>query len=189
LDVFIVPIFLALDAFAVSICIGVFLKKVSRLQSLRVSFSFGFFQFFMPVIGWFAACYFRKYIENIDHWIAFGLLAFIGVNMIREAVKCEKSGEDEISKRGGDPTKGLILFLLAVATSIDAMAAGIAFAVIDVNIWIPAIVAGLSTFLLSLFGILCGGKLGKKFGDRIQIIGGLVLIGMGIKILIEHMFF
>ncbi len=186
---FVIPVFLALDAFAVSICIGVFLKRVSSVQALRVSLSFGFFQFGMPLIGWFAASYFRKYIENIDHWVAFALLAFVGFNMIREAIKCGKDGEDEISKKGGDPTRGMILFLLAVATSIDAMAAGIALAMIDINVWIPAAVAGLSTFLLSLFGILGGSRLGKKFGDRIQILGGTVLMGIGVKILIEHIFF
>jgi len=172
---------LAMDAFAVSIASSVIIGKVNKRQIFRLSFHFGLFQALMPVIGWLAGRSVHEYISGLDHWVAFGLLTFIGGKAIYESFK-----DDEGSHPRSDPSKGFSLVLLSTATSIDALAVGLSFAVLNVTIWYPSLIIGIITGTLSLIGILMGSRLGKRFGKRMEIIGGLVLIGIGLKILVDH---
>lgn len=169
---------LAMDAFAVSICGSMVLSPASRTAgALRFGSWFGAFQFIMPVAGYFGAISFRDYITEYDHWIAFVLLLYLGVNMIRE------SGEDCEVKTSYDLKE---MAILAIATSIDALAVGISLAFLDVNIWYSATLIGIVTFCIATFGGLAGFKLGTVVGERANICGGVVLIGIGVKILLEH---
>ena len=172
---------LALDAFAVSICIGLGLKKINAGHVFRVSFHFGFFQFMMPILGYFGISFFKGYIEKFDHWVAFFLLVFIGVKMLFE------SRESPEMKTKNDPTRKMSLVMLSVATSIDALAVGISIALLGESIWPLAISTGIITSSLSLIGIKGGYKTGKKFGRYMEIIGGIILIFIGFKILFEHL--
>ncbi|TYB86502.1 MAG: manganese efflux pump [Kosmotoga sp.] len=171
-----------MDAFAVSICIGITNKNITVRDILKVSSSFGFFQAFMPIIGWYVSSTFGKYIETIDHWVAFGLLTFIGTKMIYEALK-NQSKKVEKSK-----TNFLTILTLAIATSIDALAIGVAFAILNQNIFFPALIIGVVTFIFSFAGVKGGDLFGKAFRKGAEIIGGLILIIIGVRILIEHLF-
>jgi manganese efflux pump family protein len=181
LDILFISIGLAMDAFAVSICSGT--KPVTRgiRPTFRLAFHFGLFQFLMPIIGWLLGLSAKNYIESADHWIALTLLSFIGIRMI---ISGAGKGSDTSDN---DPSKGMNLILLSIATSIDALAVGITFAMLNVQIWYPALVIGIVTGILSLTGVQLGNKLGIKFGKNMEIIGGIVLILIGIKILIEHL--
>ncbi|MEW5924158.1 MAG: manganese efflux pump MntP family protein [Candidatus Zixiibacteriota bacterium] len=176
-----IAIGLAMDAFAVSIASSIIIGKVNKRQVFRLSFHFGLFQATMPVIGWLAGRTVLEYISGLDHWVAFGLLGFIGGKAIYESF----NGTDDNHQRS-DPSKGFSLVLLSTATSIDALAVGLSFAVLNVTIWYPSLIIGVITGGLSLIGVLLGSRLGRRFGKRMEIIGGLVLIGIGIKILIDH---
>ena len=174
---------LALDAFAVSIASGVTIKELRINQALKVALSFGLFQAFMPLIGWLAGLTLRDFISGIDHWVAFTLLSLIGLKMIYESLKLESNDK----KKGMDPLNIYVLLILSIATSIDALAVGLSFAFLKIFIVTPVIIIGIITFLLSLLGIAIGKRLGHFFEKKIEIVGGLVLIGIGIKILIEHL--
>ena len=173
---------LAMDAFAVSICKGLSVQKYSKKQCVIAGLYFGGFQAGMPVLGWLLGKQFESLIKSIDHWIAFVLLALIGANMIREAVKNEEENlNDSFSPKTMLP--------LAVATSIDALAVGVTFAFLDVEI-VPAVsMIGATTFILSAIGVKIGNVFGAKYKSKAELVGGIVLIAMGIKILIEHLFF
>lgn len=186
LNLWFIPISLAFDAFAVSICMGIRLRQVSQRQALRTSFHFGFFQFGMPVLGWFAGQSVAGWVQSFDHWIAFGLLAAIGLHMIKEAFE-KKEGNPSESCEQKDPSRGLSLIVYSVATSIDALAVGFAFALLSIPIWQPATIAGVSTMALSWIGIHGGGKLGTRWGKRVDFIGGLILVALGTRILVEHL--
>ncbi|MFH1434907.1 MAG: manganese efflux pump MntP family protein [Pseudomonadota bacterium] len=173
---------LAMDAFAVALASSVVLRRVSGRQYFRLAFHFGLFQFLMPVIGWLAGSVMAGWLEAVDHWVAFGLLAFIGGKMIHEALKKEKP-----DKAVTDPTKGLTLVALSVATSIDAFAVGLSLALLDVSIWYPCVVIGLVAAAMTLIGLRIGSRLGARFGRGMEIIGGLALIAIGARILIEHL--
>ena len=175
---------LAMDAFAVSVSAAATLPVITWRHYFRLSFHFGLFQFLMPVIGWFLGVSVHSYIEAWDHWIAFGLLSLVGVNMLREAW----SGEEEEAGAGGDPSRGLQLIMLAVATSIDALAVGLSFAMINVSVWWPAAVIGIVCAAVTAAGVKLGRMLGSTSlsGNRAAILGGLVLIGIGVKILHAH---
>jgi len=179
----IIAIGLAMDAFAVSIASGVTLKQFKVGPALRVALFFGGFQALMPVLGWLTGSSFQQYIAAFDHWIAFGLLTFIGSKMIYESFLIEKT------ENNYDPNNLATVFVLSIATSIDALAVGLSFSALQVQIIQPAIVIGIVTFLLSLLGVYIGGKFGSLFENKIEFIGGTVLIGIGLKILIEHLFF
>ncbi|MBQ4616314.1 MAG: manganese efflux pump [Mailhella sp.] len=183
LSVLAIAVALAVDAFAVSVSAAAALGRVTAGHYVRMAFTFGFFQFAMPVVGWLLGLSVRSYIEAWDHWIAFGLLSFVGMNMLREAF----SEEDE-DDRSGDPSRGLTLILLAVATSIDALAVGLSFSLIGVSVWMPAVTIGLVCAALTALGIRLGSVLGSSglIGSRASVIGALVLIGIGVKILHEH---
>ncbi len=178
-----IAVALAMDAFAVSVSASATLPAVTWRHYFRLSFHFGLFQFLMPVIGWALGLSVRGYIEAWDHWIAFAMLALVGLNMLREAW----GGEDE-EHPSGDPSRGLQLVMLAVATSIDAMAVGLSFAMIGVAVWWPAAVIGLVCAAITATGVKLGRLLGSSslLGNKASIIGALVLIGIGLKILHEH---
>jgi len=181
--VLVIALALAMDAFAVSVGVSLSLEKITRLQTFRLAFCFGFFQFFMPLIGWFAGRNILRYIQAFDHWIAFGLLAFIGSKMILESFKRKETP----AERSSDPTKGLSLFFLSVATSIDALAVGLSFAVLHVSILHPAVIIGLVASFMTILGVKIGPVLGQLVGKRAELLGGLVLIFIGIKMLLEHL--
>ena len=170
-----------MDAFAVSIANGLIIKKKKFFNAFKFGFSFGLLQMIMPIIGWSISFKFRHLIEGVDHWIAFGLLSLIGCKMIYEAFKIEK-----IEKSESTITMG-VLFGLSIATSIDALAVGVSFAFLNISIVAPAIIIGVITFFMSYFGVLIGNRFGHIFEKKIEIIGGLILIGIGLKILAEHL--
>lgn len=182
LELFLIAVGLSMDAFAVSICKGLSVNRVSPKHMLICGAYFGGFQALMPLIGYLLGANFRSMIENIDHWVAFVLLAIIGVNMIRESL-----GADEESL---DTSFGVRTMLpLAVATSIDALAVGVTFAFLNVNI-VPAVsFIGVITFSLSMLGVKLGSIFGMKWKSRAEFVGGAILVLMGLKILIEHLFF
>lgn len=174
---------LAMDAFAVSIATGAVVCVIKLRNAFRISVTFGLFQAFMPVIGWAAAVRVKSIIEGIDHWIAFLLLFLVGGKMIYESIKLK----DEESDMELFSFKWLIT--LGIATSIDALAIGVTFAFLNVSIIMPAAVIGAVCFAFSFTGFVIGCKIGHLFESRIETIGGIILIGIGIKILIGHLFF
>ena len=183
LNIMAIAVALAMDAFAVAIATGVRLKRVSLRQFFRLAWHFGLFQAMMPVVGWAAGLTVRDRIERYDHWVAFGLLTFVGVNMIREAFKLEEDAREK-----HDPTRGLTLVMLSVATSIDALAVGLTVAMLQVGIWFPALVIGLVAGGFTVLGLHLGKAVGsaERLSPLAGVIGGVVLIGIGIKILAEH---
>ncbi|MFC1515866.1 manganese efflux pump MntP family protein [Thermodesulfobacteriota bacterium] len=178
-----IAVALAMDAFAVSIATGVILKDVSFRQTFRLSWHFGLFQAMMPVIGWAAGLSVRVYIEQFDHWVAFGLLAFVGGNMIRGAFQ-----NDEDDKEPKDPTRGMTLVMLSVATSIDALAVGLSLSILNVSIWAPALVIGIVAGTFTIIGLQIGRRIGSltRLRHYVEAMGGIVLVVIGIKILHEH---
>lgn len=173
---------LAMDAFAVSIGVSLAQDKLSLVQILRMALFFGLFQAGMSILGWLAGKGFMALIRDIDHWVAFGLLLLIGGGMIYESFSIEK---EDVRKT--DKTRGLTLIILSLATSIDALAAGLSLAALNILIWIPAAVIGVVAFLMTSLGGSMGPLVGRVVGRRAELAGGLVLIGIGIKILIDHL--
>lgn len=171
---------LAMDAFAVALGAGILLDPLTGRHLFRLGFHFGLFQALMPILGWLAGRTVQHLIAAYDHWIAFGLLAFVGGKMLYEALH----GDDE--SPNSDPTRGLSLVMLSIATSIDALAVGLTLAMLDVSIWTPALVIGLVAGTLTVAGMLLGRRVGILWGKRVEICGGLVLLGIGLKILLEH---
>jgi putative Mn2+ efflux pump MntP len=171
---------LAMDAFAVSIATGISMKCFQTKLAFRMAIFFGFFQFLMPILGWTAGLSFRYYVETFSHWVAFGLLLFIGGKMIYESFIF-----DEVEKKCNAESFATLL-LLSVATSIDALAVGLSFSVLKVEIIHPVIIIGIVTFLLSFSGVYIGVKIGSFFEKKIEFLGGLVLIAIGVKILLEN---
>jgi putative Mn2+ efflux pump MntP len=170
---------LSMDAFAVSVINGFIIKKLNIRYAFRIAFSFGFFQALMPVIGWTLGLSFRKYITNIDHWIAFSLLCLIGGKMIYESINCSEEKRDCLQFSA--------LLILSIATSIDALAVGLSFSFLQIEIIMPALIIGVITFIVSLIGIFLGDKIGRFVGNKLELIGGLILIIIGIKIVLEHL--
>lgn len=180
IEVLLIGIGLSMDAFSVSICKGLTTKKFSWKMALTCGLWFGFFQALMPLIGYFLGAQFEEYITSVDHWIAFGLLFLIGANMIREALsKKEESSDSSLDFK--------TMLLLAIATSIDALAVGISFACIQVKIWSSVLIIGLTTFAFSVLGVKIGNVFGSKFEKSAGVIGGIILILIGLKILLEHL--
>lgn len=187
-DIFltIIPLAIAFsaDAFAVSICKGLCVQKVKPKHLFCVGLWFGIFQAIMPLIGYFLASSFIKYIESFDHWIVLILLCIIGINMIVESFKKEDE-EDSCELVFGIKS----MLPMAVATSIDALAGGVAISVDNLNIWIAIAFIGTITFLLSMLGFVIGNKFGKKYKSKAEIVGGIILILLGVKTVLEHMLF
>lgn len=180
LSLFLIAVGLSMDAFAVSVCKGLATPKYKLKYSMICGAWFGGFQALMPAVGYLLGVNFKKYITAIDHWIAFVLLALIGFNMIREALK----NDDE----GADPSfTAKSMSLLAVATSIDALAIGITFAFLDVNIVAAVLFIGVCTFVISAAGVKIGSVFGTRFKSKAEIAGGAILIILGLRILIEHL--
>lgn len=182
---FLIAIGLAMDAFAVSLGAGTSPGRRSWRKVFRLAFHFGLFQGGMTFIGWLAGSTISRFISTFDHWIALGLLAFVGVRMIISGIKPDDDGEECSTS---DPSRGGTLVLLSVATSIDALAVGLSYALIDGNIWFPVVMIGVVTLILSALGVLLGEKLGCRFGKRMEIIGGLILVGIGIRVVVSHLF-
>ena len=174
-----------MDAFAVSICKGLGMRKVNKKQALVIGLFFGGFQALMPFVGWLLGSQFEKYITSIDHWIAFILLGIIGGKMIVESVKPDK--EDDEVKEMDAPLDLKEMFVLAVATSIDALAVGITFAFLNVHIVSAASMIGVCTFLISFAGVKIGNIFGTKYKSKAELAGGIILILLGFKILLEHL--
>lgn len=172
---------LSMDAFAVSVTSGFTIKRLKVRHAMRIALFFGGFQAAMPIIGWLAGSALRNFITGIDHWIAFGLLCAIGGKMIYESTKIEKD------EKWADPLNIMILLTLAVATSIDALAVGLSLSFLKVAIITPSIIIGIITFTLSFIGAYIGKKFGHFFESKLEIVGGLILIAIGIKILIGHL--
>ena len=180
-EILLIGIGLSMDAFSVSICKGLTTKRFSWKMALICGLWFGFFQALMPMIGYFLGAQFEQFITSVDHWIAFGLLFLIGANMIREALS--KKTENVSDADLGFKT----MLLLAIATSIDALAVGISFACIQVKIWSSVLIIGVTTFLFSILGVKIGNVFGSRFEKSAGIIGGIILILIGLKILLEHL--
>jgi putative Mn2+ efflux pump MntP len=172
---------LAMDAFAVSITSGLTIKKLRVEHAFRIAFFFGAFQAIMPLVGWMAGLRLQDIIANIDHWIAFGLLSVIGCKMIYESFRMERS------RNKMNPLNLVVLLMLSIATSIDALAVGVSLAFLRVSIITPIILIGSITFLLSFLGIFMGNRFGHFFEQKIEVIGGIILIGIGVKIVVEHL--
>jgi len=181
LSILLIAVGLAMDAFAVSITCGLTLKKLKIKHAFAIALSFGFFQGVMPIIGWLAGVGFRNFISSIDHWIAFGLLIAIGVKMIYESFKLESSVKNrELS--------WTFLLFLSIATSIDAFAVGLSFSFLKVEIITPSCIIGVVAFILSMTGVVVGKKIGHLFERKIEVFGGIILILIGVKILLTHLY-
>lgn len=179
---------LSFDSFAVSVSSGLMLPAIRFYKACIIAFSLAFFQAVMPLLGWFAGVSIRDYLVNFDHWIAFGLLSALGIKMVYESLKPEER------RNGFNPLDPLVLLTMSLATSIDALIVGVSFAFIetpDTPLWLaillPVIIIGGITFLMSMLGILFGKKAGSKLGKRMEMLGGIILIGIGFKILLEHL--
>ena len=183
-EIFMIGIGLSMDAFAVSICKGLNMRKLDKTQTLIIALFFGGFQALMPFIGWLLGKQFESYITSFDHWIAFILLAFIGGKMIWDVLK---GGEEETETAGDSSLDIKELFVLAIATSIDALAVGISFAFLQVNITSAITIIGCTTFVISAAGVFIGHKFGNKYEDKASLAGGIILIFIGLKILLEHL--
>ena len=176
-----------MDAFAVSVCKGISLKKADWKQAVCVGLWFGFFQALMPLAGYFAGSRFLDLISSWDHWIAFALLLFIGANMIREGLKDAKGNGECCGECGHNDLGFKTMLMAAIATSIDALAVGVSFvAISDLNIWTAVGIIGIVTFALSVVGVRAGTHIGKRFAAKAEIAGGVILILIGIKIVLEH---
>ena len=181
-DVVLTGVGVAMDAFAVSICKGLSMKKLDFKKMLVIGFYFGFFQALMPLIGYLLGSSFEKIITSIDHWIVFVLLLLIGINMIREALFEKKEKQN-------DSVSFKVMLPLAISTSIDALAIGISYAFLKVNIIFAILVIGIITFSISVIGVKIGNKFGNKYEKKSQVVGGIILVLIGFKILFEHLGF
>lgn len=181
LSIILIAIGLSADCFAVALGTSCADRNISRFKVVRIASSFGFFQALMPLIGWLAGKTIVGLIEHYDHWVAFALLAFVGGRMLWESYHHKKEDKQ------GDISRGLMLLTLSVATSLDALAVGLSFAFLEVNIWLAIAVIGATAFAISIIGFLMGRKVGQVFGKRAEAIGGLILLGIGLRILITHL--
>lgn len=185
ISIILIGVGLSMDASAVCIAKGMSLQKDKLFEyAFKLAFAFGFFQALMPSIGYFAGSRFAGYIQQIDHWVAFILLGIIGINMIKESFEVADSDDKTISE-----ISFKAILILAIATSIDALAIGVSFAFLNVNIFQAAGIIGCTTFILSFVCVMIGKSLGTLCQKYAEVLGGVILIGLGIKILIEHLFF
>lgn len=195
IEIILIGVGLSMDAFAVSVCRGLAMKRPDMGKAVMTGAYFGVFQAVMPILGWLLGTRFRIYIESVDHWVAFGLLFLIGGKMIWEAVReepDEKQAEIMTAALTEGKDRGALadhreLLILAIATSIDALAVGISFAAIGTPIFPSAEIIGLITFCLSIIGVYTGAMFGNRYERKAEIAGGIILMGIGVKILIEHM--
>ncbi len=179
-EILLIALSMAMDAFAVCLVAGSLGQANTVRPIFRLSFHFGLFQFLMPVVGWLAGHSLEPIIRDYDHWVAFGLLAFVGLHMIEAALH----GKEEDRP---DPSRGWTLVGLSVAVSIDALAVGLSLGVLGISVWYPAVIIGVVTSLLSLLALWIGHRFGSRLGKPVEVIGGVVLIGMGLRILLSHL--
>lgn len=184
-ELFLLGVGLSMDAFAVSVCKGLGMRKLDKKQALIIGLYFGGFQALMPLIGWLLGSQFQQYITSIDHWIAFILLGFIGGKMMVEAVR--EWNEEETVEVMDAPIDHKNMFVLAVATSIDALAVGITFAFLNTPIIEAITIIGITTMVLSIIGVIVGNFFGSRYKSKAEFIGGLILVLLGLKILLEHL--
>ena len=182
-SIVLIAIALSMDSFAVSIVNGLMMPKLRFVKAMGIAFSLAFFQAAMPYLGWFAGSVIESQIKSIDHWLAFVLLSIIGIKMIYESYKAD----DDVNKE--ESLKFSTLIVQSIATSIDALAVGISFAFLEINIYSSIIIIGIITFLFSMIGLKLGKSIGVKTKSKIEIFGGALLILIGLKILIEHLYF
>lgn len=185
IELFLLGIGLAMDAFAVSVCKGLGMRRLNKKQTLIICLYFGGFQALMPLIGWLLGSQFQKYITSIDHWIAFILLGFIGGKMMIEAIR--EWNEEETVDVIDAPLDHKNMLVLAVATSIDALAVGITFAFLDTPIIEAITIIGITTMIISIIGVVVGNFFGSRYKSKAEFIGGLILVLLGLKILLEHL--
>ncbi len=178
-----VAVGLSMDALAVAIGVSIKLRNTTPRQIFRLSFHFGLFQAMMPVLGWATGQYAAALVAQVDHWVAFGLLSFIGGRAVWDAIS-KQEGQERILK---DPTRGISLVSLSLATSMDAFAVGLSFGMLSVSVWQAAVIIGVITGILTMLGMLFGSFLGRRFGTVMEILGGFILIGIGMKILFDHL--
>lgn len=171
---------LAMDSFSVAIANGLATKTFITTKALKISAFFGFFQAIMPLIGWYAGVYILELISGFDHWVAFFLLTVVGLRMIYESIRKE-------SDKFVSSLSIKMLLMLSIATSIDALAVGLSLSLLKVSVIIPAIVTGVVTFSLSFFGVYLGSRFGRILKNRVEFLGGLILVAIGVKILLEHL--
>ena len=181
IEIVLIAIGLSMDAFAVSIMLGLSVQKPTLKQYLLPGIYFGFFQALMPLIGYYTGSLFAEKIQKFEHWIAFGLLTIIGANMIKESFSKDEEKHDD------NKFKFINMLLLAIATSIDALAIGVTFAFFKINIFAAIAIIGLTTFCLSICGVKIGNIFGVKFKSKAELLGGIVLVALGLKILLEHL--
>lgn len=182
-ELILIAVGLSMDAFAVSICKGLNMRRMNYRHAGIIALFFGVFQALMPTIGWLLGKQFESYITSIDHWIAFLLLGFIGINMVREAL----GDEEETDENPQEHLDFKELFMLAIATSIDALAVGITFAFLQVKILPAVCLIGITTFVISFAGVGIGHQFGRRYEKKAEIAGGIILIFIGLKILLEHL--
>ena len=185
IELFLLGIGLAMDAFAVSVCKGLGMRRLNKKQALIIGLYFGGFQALMPLVGWLLGSQFQKYITSIDHWIAFILLGFIGGKMMIEAIR--EWNEEETVDVMDAPLDHKNMLVLAVATSIDALAVGITFAFLDTPIIEAITIIGITTMIISIIGVVVGNFFGSRYKSKAEFIGGLILVLLGLKILLEHL--
>ena len=185
IELFLLGIGLAMDAFAVSVCKGLGMRRLNKKQALIIGLYFGGFQALMPLIGWLIGRQFQTYITSIDHWIAFILLGFIGGKMMIEAIR--EWNEEETVDVMDAPLDHKNMLVLAVATSIDALAVGITFAFLDTPIIEAITIIGITTMVISIIGVVVGNFFGSRYKSKAEFIGGLILVLLGLKILLEHL--
>ena len=180
--ILLIAIGLAMDCFAVSLGVGTAGTAIGMRPTFRLFFHFGLFQAGMTLLGWLAGRTVVGYIAGVDHWVAFGLLLFVGIRMVRGGMR---KGDE--APAIADPSRGMTLVMLSVATSIDALAVGLSLALLSVNVFWSALLIGLVSAALSLVGLLLGNQLGLRFGKSMEILGGVILIGIGLRVLITHL--
>ena len=185
IELFLLGVGLSMDAFAVSVCKGLGMRKLNKKQALIIGLYFGGFQALMPFVGWLLGSQFQKYITSIDHWIAFILLDFIGGKMMIEAVR--EWNEEEVVDVMDAPIDHKNMLVLAVATSIDALTVGITFAFLGTPIVEAITIIGITTMVISIAGVVVGNFFGSRYKSKAEFIGGLILVLLGLKILLEHL--
>ncbi len=184
-ELFLLGVGLSMDAFAVAVCKGLSMRRINKNQTLIIGLYFGGFQALMPFWGWLLGSQFQQYITSIDHWIAFILLGYIGGKMIYEAIKEWK--EEEVAEVMDPPLDHKNMFMLAVATSIDALAVGITFAFLQTPIVEAISIIGCTTFVISIVGVVVGNLFGSRYKNKAELVGGVILVCIGLKILLEHL--
>lgn len=182
LTIILISLGLAMDALAVSLCIGTAGQIESLRGKIRLAAHFGIFQSGMTALGWLAGDTIVRYVRDFDHWIAFGLLAYVGVNLIRSGLDRERRAFQQ------DPSTGKVLVILSFATSIDAFAVGLTIALLHVTVFLSVAMIGIVALLLSAVGLFAGARLGELFGKRMEVLGGVILLGIGVRVVVTHLF-